>query len=317
VEQLSIAYRYPFTAYGKKEMSSHAQLINSEYLVSEARNRLIGVISGEPYPIVDTESEERQMEELAIYAICRLIITHTANNYATNRFAVSYSKSLCEKRINRKTEIDSEMSMLFNGFGMDAKKADSGYDIDVFSFVKFSPNPVHYSLFYREVKNGRVKITFEELKRMLEEAIKRHLLTLPRIEKRDQHYNAIGQSVLSRLPKKEGAKVTFQEGDNPPCVEKLLDEMRMHKNLNHYARWSLAVYLANRDVSLEDMLRIFANAPDYSEKISTYQLTHVIEHKYRMPTCDKMKLYGLCVAECGIRNPIRWSGKDGRKKVDK
>ncbi len=318
MEQLNIAYRYPFTAYGKREMSSHAQLIGSEYLVSEARNRLIGVVSGGSYPIIDTESEEKQLEELAIYAICRLIITHSANNYATNRFAVAYSKSLCEKRIDKKEVIDSEMAMLLNDFGMDAKKGNGECDIDIFSFVKFSPNPVHYSLFYREVKNGRVKITFEELKRMLEEAIKRHLLALPRIEKRDQHYNAIGQSVLSRLPKKETAKVSFQEGDNPPCVEKLLDEMRMHKNLNHYARWSLAVYLMNRDVGLEDMLRIFANAPDYSEKISTYQLTHVIEHKYRMPTCDKMKLYGICVAECGIRNPIRWSGKDGTgKKVDK
>jgi DNA primase large subunit len=317
VEQLSTAYRYPFTSYGKKEISSHGQLLRNDYLISEARNRLIDVVSGDPYPIVDTESGERQAEELAIYAICRLVITNLNNNYATNRFAVAYSKSIYAKRIENR-EMDDELLMLLREFGINAERADGNYVIDIFSFVKYSPDPVHYNLFYREVKDGAVKVTFEELKRMVQEAIKRHLLALPRIEKKDHFYSAIGQSVLSKLPKKEGAKVSFQEGDNPPCIEKLLDEMRMHKNLNHYARWSLAVYLMNRDVSLEDMLRIFANAPDYSEKVSTYQIKHVIEHGYKMPTCDKMKLYGLCVAECGIGNPIRWRGKGGSgKKVDK
>lgn len=317
MEQLRLAYRYPFTSYGKREISSHAQLLKNEYLVSEARNRLLGVLSGGNYPIVDTESEEKMAEELAIYAICRLVVTHLNNNYVTNRFAIAYSKSLYAKRIENR-EMDGELTMLLDDFGIEAEKTDNGYDIDIFSFVKYSPNAVHYSLFYREVKNGRVRVAFDELKRMLQEAVTRHLLALPRIEKKDHFYNAIGQAVLSRLPKKETAKVSFREGDNPPCIEKLLDEMRMHKNLNHYARWSLAVYLMNKDVGLDDMLKIYANAPDFSEKISTYQLKHVIEHGYKMPTCDKMKLYGLCVAECGIGNPIRWSVKRGSgKKMDK
>ncbi len=316
MEQLRLAYKYPFTSYGKKEIASHTQLLKNEYLVSEAKNRLLGVLSGGNYPIIDTESEEKMAEELAIYAICRLIVTHLNNNYVTNRFAIAYSKSF-GKMIGGKQEIDSELSMLLREFDMEMAKAGGAYNVDVFSFVKYSPDPVHYSLFYREVKGGLVIVTFDDLKRMVEYAVARHMITLPKIEKKDQFYNSIGQAVLSRLPKKETAKVSFKEGDSPPCIEKLLDEMRMHKNLNHYARWSLAVYLMNKDVGLDDMLKIYANAPDFSEKISTYQLKHVIEHSYKMPTCDKMKLYGLCVAECGIKNPIRWSVKGGNRKVDK
>ena len=316
MEQLRAAYRYPFSAYGSKEIGKHANLLRNEYLVSEAKKRLEDVLRSGSYPIPgETDSEEKMKEELAIYAICRLVITHLNNNYLTNRFAVAYSKSFHSARVDgNEDSLDDE---LLSEFSIRASKDKGNYTVDIFSYIKYLPNPVHYNLFYKEVAKGIVKIRKEELGRLVEEAVKRHLEKIPNIEKRDAFYNSIGRAVLAKMPAKEGPKITFKEGDNPPCIEKLLNDMRTHKNLNHYARWSLAVYLANRGMEKEDMLRLYANSPDYNEKISSYQIGHVIERQYKMPACDKMRLYGLCIAECGISNPIQWGERRGRKAVDK
>ncbi|MCX6773452.1 MAG: hypothetical protein NTY68_00440 [Candidatus Micrarchaeota archaeon] len=314
MDNLELAYRYPFSSYAKKEIESHVSLLKNEYLGAEAKKRLLNVLINGEYPIIRSDSRETRTEELVIYAIIRMMLTNLANSYVTSRFAISFSKSFYSKSISNKQDVDEELKLLFSEFSITYEKENGNYTTDAYSFVKYAPQSIDYNMLYREIKNGKVRLNFDELKRMLQEAITRHLYSIPKIETKDIYFNTMGNFVLSKIPKREGAKVSFKEGDNPPCVEKLLDEMRMHKNLGHYARWSLAVYLMNRNVEMDDMLKIFSNSPDYNEKISSYQIKHIIEHKYSMPSCEKMKLYGLCVAQCGIVNPLQWgAGKHGRK----
>jgi DNA primase large subunit len=314
MDNLELAYKYPFSSYAKKEIEGHVSLLKNEYLGAEAKKRLLNVLVNGEYPIIRSDSQEKRTEELVIYAIIRMMLTNLANSYVTGRFAISFSKSFYNKTISNKQEVDEELKMLFSEFSINYEKEDRNYITDAYSFVKYAPQSIDYNMLYREIKNGKVRLNFDELKRMLQEAITRHLYSIPKIETKDIYFNTMGNFVLSKIPKKENAKVSFKEGDNPPCVEKLLDEMRMHKNLGHYARWSLAVYLMNRNVEMDDILKIFSNSPDYNEKISSYQIKHIIEHKYSMPSCEKMKLYGLCVAQCGIINPLQWGAKKyGRK----
>jgi len=309
MDSLELAYRYPFSSYARKEIESHVPLLKNDFLGAEAKKRLLNVLVNGEYPIKRSDSAETRKEELVIYAIIRMMITNLANSYVTGRFAISFSKSFYNRVISPKQEIDGELRMLLSEFGISYEKDGGNYLVDVHSFVKYAPQSIDYNMLYREVREGKARLSFDELKRLLQEAITRHLLSIPKTETKDMHFSSMGNSVLSQIPKKENARVSFREGDNPPCVEKLLEEMRQHRNLGHYARWSLAVYLMNRSVEYDDMLRIFSNSPDYSERIAGYQIKHIIEHKYSMPSCEKMRLYGLCVAQCGIVNPLQWGGK--------
>ncbi|MEM4272624.1 MAG: hypothetical protein QXH30_03455, partial [Candidatus Bilamarchaeaceae archaeon] len=108
------------------------------------------------------------------------------------------------------------------------------------------------------------------------------------------------------VPKQAPVPMSFREGENPPCIEKLLEVAKSHQNLGHQGRWALAVYLINKGLAEEKILQIYSNFPDYDERISKYQVRHARERGYKMPACTMMMSYGLCVADCGVGNPLRW-----------
>jgi DNA primase large subunit len=64
------------------------------------------------------------------------------------------------------------------------------------------------------------------------------------------------------------------------------------------------------------VIDVFKDRADYNEKIARYQVEHIAgmrgsRTKYKPPSCNKMKSYGLCVeggAKCPrkIKNPLNY-----------
>jgi DNA primase large subunit len=98
----------------------------------------------------------------------------------------------------------------------------------------------------------------------------------------------------------------------PPCMKRLMDRLVAGENLSHHERFSIAAFLARIGMSVDDILELFKNAPDYNEKIARYQIEHIAglrgaRKKYLPYNCDTMKSYGLCPIQgyCeGGRNPL-------------
>jgi DNA primase large subunit len=76
----------------------------------------------------------------------------------------------------------------------------------------------------------------------------------------------------------------------------------------------LATYLLAAGRSTEEIVDVFRNAPDFSEKVTRYQIEHLAglkgsHTKYTVPSCQKLKNESLCFAtsDCdGISNPIQF-----------
>ena len=96
-----------------------------------------------------------------------------------------------------------------------------------------------------------------------------------------------------------------------------MGDVKIHKNLGHQARWFLAVYLINNGMETEKIMEIFSNLPDFSEKITKYQIEHAKKRGYVVPACGTLKGYGFCVTECRIGSPLNWRKKYGARTKEK
>jgi DNA primase large subunit len=76
----------------------------------------------------------------------------------------------------------------------------------------------------------------------------------------------------------------------------------------------LATYMLAIGKTVDEVVLIFQNAPDYNEKITRYQVEHLAGNKgshtkYSVPTCSKLANQNLCFAtiDCrGITNPLQF-----------
>ncbi len=95
----------------------------------------------------------------------------------------------------------------------------------------------------------------------------------------------------------------------PPCIKRIIDDLRRGENLSHHERFAVAAFLLRIGMSVDDVLELFHNVPDFNERIARYQVEHIAglrgsRRQYLPYSCQTMKSLGLCVSDCGGKNPL-------------
>lgn len=97
----------------------------------------------------------------------------------------------------------------------------------------------------------------------------------------------------------------------PPCITEIMNTLLKGEHLSHHQRFALATFLLNIGADVDYVLDLMRNLPDFNERIARYQVEHLAglrgsRKKYSMYGCEKMKTLGMCVAECGVKNPLQY-----------
>ncbi len=95
----------------------------------------------------------------------------------------------------------------------------------------------------------------------------------------------------------------------PPCIKAILEALIAGENLSHHQRFALASFLINIGAEIDAILELFRRSPDFNERIARYQIEHIAglrgsRKKYLPYSCATMKSLGLCIANCGVKNPL-------------
>jgi DNA primase large subunit len=200
-------------------------------------------------------------------------------------------------------------------------KDNNLFKVRVTDYLIRAPNfhEEEWKLINRLVHNGYVYLDADETVRLI------------RSELTSLIYSRVKTMTLSNLPESIKAKVDdlrtklkphyeyrrYQPTHYPPCIKKALEMMNRGENLPHSARLMLATYMLAIGKSVDDIVILFHNAPDYNENITKYQVEHLAGNrgshtKYSVPSCEKLRNENLCFAteECnGITNPIQFRSK--------
>ena len=304
---LNFACRYPFTEEGKRAAKENDILINDE-MVERGVNRIVAALNREyraPNPVHLSD----QLLEIGSYGAARMLLAHLKNRYLINKFAVGEAK---KASLLMASESEENMHKLRGEFGIEPQQFEGKLVLPIEVFVKFAPRSIEYRLINRNVKGGVVEVGKREIIRLVEEGVRMKVENMRRFPNAPQIIRKYSERLMGLVPKTLPSKMSFKEGDNPPCIEKLLETAKKHQNLGHQGRWSLAAYLINKGMPYEKILQIFSNFPDYDKRIAIYQIKHAIKRGYSMPSCGMMLSYGLCTGNCKIGNPLRW--KEWKKK---
>lgn len=263
-------------------------------------------------PMVRASEYERLMEVLS-YPYARMIVSAVGDRFLTKRYALAEAVRMNSVLANESRETAVRVSEQLD--------IPSSADPDGVMRIHFSDylrlasrlKSVDWKLINTDVRDGTVQLTQERFSRLMQNALQDKieselpLLTpdefKPYIE---GDVEAVRVKLLETKAKfsptgGEGMKMEFV----PPCISGIMEMSRRGMNLPHSARFALVTFLNALGLSYEEIIRVFAESPDFDESKSEYQIKHITGELsggegYTMPECATMKTNGLCINPDGL-----------------
>ena len=84
---------------------------------------------------------------------------------------------------------------------------------------------------------------------------------------------------------------------------------------SHFGLFALAAYMAQKNYEVNSIVDVLRVRSDFDERVAKYQIEHIAgmsgsRVKYKPPSCQAMRVHGLCVdngKHChGIKNPLQY-----------
>jgi len=168
-----------------------------------------------------------------------------------------------------------------------------------------------FKLLYQPVIRGWIPVTRENFIKILREAFVENFvrdIEMQRDKARElrkyfkkeiDEILSIKDEYISRYTSSDFGNVV--EDAFPPCLKAIMVKLRNGINLPHQARFFLVTFLHKIGVGNEDIMKIFATAPDFNESMTKYQVEHITggisKKEYEVPKCATLQSYGLCVKD--------------------
>lgn len=171
-----------------------------------------------------------------------------------------------------------------------------------------------WKLVNRFLQGGNVFLRKHDIARMIEELVKNKVADVNPALNDDALKNAFMtepplkvffEGLVSITKEKIATTGSTDEtlpiDDNafPPCINAILDKNAKGVNLTHSERLFLVYFLLTIGKTVEEVLELFRNQPDYNEKISRYQVEfaagkHGKQTQYKPHNCMTLESLSIC-----------------------
>ncbi|RLG05313.1 MAG: hypothetical protein DRN61_00975 [Thaumarchaeota archaeon] len=344
---LSMLAKYPFLPEAREHLAKYGisleTLADPAYskVIERAKRRILDAIElGDavgPWNISDDD-----FVELASFPLSIAMIAAIGDRRLARRFALAEA-SLAVKLLESESpewRDDVVLRIARNVFGMDVRVervivGGSGYDysLSLRDYLRGATafNKPEWKLVNRIVRRGRVLVTSHELIRLMKDRIMDHILKLVERAGRIGGLPEPVEEAVKEIRKKIPAPIELElesvkSGPEtwPPCMRAILDKLMAGENVSHFANFAIASFLTNIGFEPEEIIKFYANRPDFNERIARYQVEHIAglrgsRTKYMTPSCSTMKTNGLCVKDgvlCGgVKNPLTYYRRMVRKRM--
>jgi len=313
-----VKYPFLFEPEGFEQLTNEEMTLVCERAVKRLRETLQ---KGEPTQLwADTV-------EYFSFFVASYIVSLINDDWVKKRFALFESRRstafLKKEKDMRLTDIaQTHFGWEINTI-MGSKK--TLFEVDFRSYLKNSVSirEPKWKLINRDLRKGFVRISKDEIVRLLEESIQRRILERTKIglvEVPDFLKERI--ETLRNLVKRQrgteiGVSKTFVFEALPPCIRDFYQSARTGKHLSHTARFTLVTFLVNVGFSVDEIVELFKSFSDFDERKTRYHLGTIIgtdkeKTRYFPPKCDTIKRYGFCVPDgfCkSVRHPMSYYRK--------
>ncbi len=257
-------------------------------------------------PMVRASEYDRLMEVLS-YPYARMIVSAIGDRFLTKRYALAEAVRMNRILTGEDRDTVVEVSEQLN--------VPSSADADGVMRIHFSDylrlanrlKSVDWKLINSDVHSGWVHLPQDKFSRLMQNALQDKIeseLPLitpdefkPYLQGNITHVEMKLSEAKARFSplKGEGLKIDYL----PPCIAHIMDMSRRGMNLPHSARFAMVTFLNALGLSYEEIIKVFAESPDFDESKSEYQIRHITGAStggegYTPPECSTMKTNGIC-----------------------
>lgn len=310
---------YPFTQEAAEyvrekgySLESLLEKISFKPVRSRAVERVQGAISGQ-IPEGHTSKDAELLAELLSYPLARVIVSCLGDQLLMRRYALAEAK-LAYSRIRKDPE---GVLYLADDLGIHPLGRDDPLKIHFAEYIRAAHRmrDPKWKLVNRDLNEGYLTVTMEELMRLTEEMIRDRVLKSLPLEVNEEICEKLKdfikpvKSELDALKTRQKVDLgKIEEGAFPPCIKKMLSDVTGGTNLAHSARFALVSFLLQINMSVGDVIGLFNTSPDFDEERTRYQVEHIAGAsgtKYKPPSCATMTTYGNCPGEDELCRRIR------------
>lgn len=322
--------KYPFLPQTKKYIAElgigFENIVENQSIRERAKERVFAT-----FDLVAHYREEPSKQfdiEIVSFPVAVLYVSGTGEKSLAERFALFEAKQAQKYLENEKEDVILNIAKFFK---WDISRTGHVPSFAV-HFVNYLSNAtrgrlVHdarWKLVNRLVEKGQVYVTKEEVCRLLQEEIRRHIeervkQELGRIPREMQNdVDEVKAAFLRNKPHLEEFDqiVRAEESDYPPCVKGLFERATKGQHLSHVERFTLVTYLIHQGVGVDAIVKLFSNVPDFKEDKTRYQVEHLAGMKgsrtaYTTYSCSTLQTHGVCANPddpiCRrIKNPLTY-----------
>ena len=290
-------------------------------IIGKAYQRIRIAVDGKIY-----KSEEGMLDvEVFSFLMAVILLKQSGSGALTGKFVLAESRR-AERYLeadlagSRSHGAEKVIRIIEDLFSVRVRRRDGDILIPIQDYVRRSVlfHEVPWKLVNRRVSGGMVFLTPHEAVRLVRQELNEYIAkrirstttppVLPNFEEPVR-----GLVSLAKQFRTEWVVST----EYPPCIKHAIKVLADGVNLPHSGRFMLASYLISRGQTIEQVAPLFKNAPDYNERVTTYQLKQIAgkgEKGYTCPSCSKIKSNDLCFAipACdGIVNPLQFGRRQG------
>jgi DNA primase large subunit len=317
MKDLLFAVKFPFTRTAKELISGEVTI---DYdLIERSKKRLEDSIFGRRVTPAIVNDQKILFKELLSFPISKLIISQIDKKFkrqVIDSFVEAEANRSIEFLRNEKEYFELDAERLCKELGINR----NGYNIEIFSYLRYAPNIETFYLENQDISNGYVILDREKFLSVLLEAIKKVIrpktdVQIPNEIKKDieEIANEINEKLQNykkiKLESRKEVKTSI-----PPCMEKIIEKMLAGENTPHIARWVIGIYLIKSGRSIEEIMSLFSNLPNFNEKKTRYYLEYIKKKNYSVPSCANMESYGLCVSNCNVKNPMSYRKEKSKRE---
>ncbi|VVB56670.1 Eukaryotic and archaeal DNA primase, large subunit [uncultured archaeon] len=314
---LRFCAHFPFSGEARSWAREQKLQLDAAALAS-GEARLRAALSSGELKLEATSLDSEHKQAILSYAASRLILAAWGNRWAERRMAVAESKRAHDYLRTSEDGRAQYAEKLAASLGLDFSPApvlaadsasnsssEPAFSIPFWQYLRFCPRDVHYKLVNAKLDKGLVRVSAHQRLRILEEAVRRRLEEpLPPMPDPPDEYKPVIARLTDLLPRENLAPIKIDTKDFPPCINKLITDLRASINVPHLGRVALAVYLIKAGLPDEQICALFASAPDYNADTTRYQVEYARKKGYSMASCSTMDSWGLCIAVCRCGSPV-------------
>jgi DNA primase large subunit len=314
MRDLSTMAKYPFLNEAKEYIKENGPSVTEllDGLLYE-RARTIGIeridnaLKNGDVGNRNLTSDSDSIMEIFSYPLARMVAVSVGDTYFKRRYALGEAYHAYSNLLNEQPSFIIEVSEQLN---IDAEYIENAGKVKIFFKDYLRNTPTRYKkwkMVNREMDNGYLHISVRDFTRIILESLRRRIEKELESKKTNKAIEKIFSSDIKRFQnmvnvhkkKMETAPVgKLSIKKLPPCMKDILAAIQTGENVPHMGRFALVSFLNSLQLSTNDILKLFSNAPDYQEERTRYQVEHITgtssSTSYKSPGCEKMRTYGIC-----------------------